>query len=218
MHTIGVGVNSTQLLDVTGKQSAEQQLGQHRARLHSTLQWSSSPVVPTPNSMADGPNLDHMRRAIELARVAGLEAKTGRPFGSVVVDAGGQIVGEGCNQVVAQKDPTWHAEMQAIREACKRLGTTSLAGCTVYASSQPCPMCTGAIYWSGISRCYYGAGIDDLVKHGVYTSAKDTFFDREDKLDPPQRTQLPFVQVLREEAASVHEEYGKLGIGQKATY
>ncbi|KAI8462593.1 MAG: guanine deaminase [Monoraphidium minutum] len=165
-----------------------------------------------------GPDPVQMRRAIALARKAGLEDKTGRPFGSVVVGAGGKVLGEGSNQVVARQDPTWHAEMEAIRAACAKLGTTNLAGCTIYASSQPCPMCTGAIYWSGISHCYYGAGIEDLSKHGVYSSARDTFYGREDRLEPPQRTQVPFTQIMREEAAAVHGEYGKTAADQRANY
>lgn len=86
----------------------------------------------------------------------------------------------------------------------------------------PCPMCTGAIYWSKIARCFYGADNEDVVKHGVFETGgdytKDVFFDREDRLPPGERTKLPFVRLMREEAAAVHEEYGKLPLEQRAVY
>ena len=86
----------------------------------------------------------YMRRAIELAR-DGIEANDGGPFGAVVV-LNGEIIGEGCNRVTSTNDPTAHAEVVAIREACARLGTFQLDGCTIYTSCEPCTLCTATIH------------------------------------------------------------------------
>jgi guanine deaminase len=96
----------------------------------------------------------HMRRALELARLS-LEAGGG-PFGAVVVRAGA-VAGEGRNCVVPGCDPTAHAEVQAIRAACASLQTWDLAGCDIYCSCEPCPMCAGAIQWARISRVFFAA-------------------------------------------------------------
>jgi tRNA(Arg) A34 adenosine deaminase TadA len=111
-----------------------------------------------------------MREAIELALRA--VAAGGGPFGAVVVRSGA-IVGRGANRVVASADPTAHAEIVAIREACRALGTHELSGCEIFASTEPCPMCLGAIQWARIERVHYActradaaeAGFDDLLFH-----------------------------------------------------
>ena len=87
-----------------------------------------------------------MRRAIALAQ-NGIDSNSGGPFGSVVVK-NGEIIAEGCNRVTSENDPTSHAEIVAIREACRKLGSFQLEGCTIYTSCEPCPMCLGAIYWA----------------------------------------------------------------------
>lgn len=94
-----------------------------------------------------------LARAVELAR-RGSESGDGGPFGAVIVRAG-QIVGEGWNRVVASRDPTAHAEIGAIRAACAGVGNFHLAGCTLYASSEPCPMCLSAAYWARIERIVF---------------------------------------------------------------
>ena len=94
-----------------------------------------------------------LQQAIELSRQGMLEDRGG-PFGCVVV-MGDQIVGEGCNMVTSTNDPTAHAEIVAIREACKRLGSYQLDGCDIYTSCEPCPMCLGAIYWARPKRVIY---------------------------------------------------------------
>ena len=91
-----------------------------------------------------------LEKAIELS-VKGMIGMQGGPFGCVIVKDG-KIVGEGCNQVTTTNDPTAHAEVVAIRAACKNLGTYQLTGCDVYASCEPCPMCLGAIYWARPER------------------------------------------------------------------
>lgn len=105
-----------------------------------------------------------MQEAIRLAS-EGVLAGRGGPFGAVVVQAG-QIVGRGCNEVLSTGDPTAHAEIAAIRDACRQLGSFSLAGCEIYASCEPCPMCLAAVYWSRIERLYYAASSETAAAHG----------------------------------------------------
>jgi len=94
-----------------------------------------------------------LERAIELSRM-GMTNEHGGPFGSVIV-RNNEIVGEGCNMVIATNDPTAHAEIVAIRDACKRLETFQLNDCDIYTSCEPCPMCLGAIYWARPKRVIY---------------------------------------------------------------
>ena len=94
-----------------------------------------------------------MRQAITLA-VENVR-NNGGPFGAVIT-RNGQIIATGVNRVTADSDPTAHAEVNAIREACKKLGTFNLSGCELYTSCEPCPMCLGAAYWAHIDKIYYG--------------------------------------------------------------
>jgi len=94
-----------------------------------------------------------LERAIELSRM-GMKGGKGGPFGCIVVK-GDEIVGEGCNQVTSSNDPTAHAEVVAIRNACEKLGTYQLTDCEIYTSCEPCPMCLGAIYWARPMRVVY---------------------------------------------------------------
>jgi len=105
-----------------------------------------------------------MERAIGLA-VGNAQAGRGGPFGAVVV-RDEEIVSEGTNLVTSTNDPTAHAEVVAIREACRRLGTFDLAGCEIYTSCEPCPICLAAIYWARLERVYYGAGRLDAAGFG----------------------------------------------------
>ncbi len=106
-----------------------------------------------------------LRRAIELALES--DPATGdTPFGTVIVKDG-RIVGEGRNRVATSHDPTAHSEVEAIRDACRRLGTHSLEGCVMYTSGEPCPMCAGAIVWAKLSRIYYGASRADCIALGL---------------------------------------------------
>ena len=86
-----------------------------------------------------------------------------------VVAKGGEIVGEGCNTALKDHDPTAHAEVMAIRDACKRLESCDLSGCEIYAISEPCPMCVGAIYFARLDRLYYGNARADTRKRGIHT-------------------------------------------------
>ena len=123
-----------------------------------------------------------MRTALDLAR-EGVGRGDGGPFGAVVVQAG-TIVGEGWNRVLKTQDPTAHAEMVAIRDACARLGTFDLSDCEIYASSEPCPMCLGAIYWSRLARIYYCNPSAEASAYGF----RDDFIYAELRMPPEQRT------------------------------
>jgi len=113
----------------------------------------------------------YMKRAIELAAKAGLGERSGGCFGAVIVK-NGEIVGEGYNQVLGKNDPTWHAEMQAIRDASRYLGTHILDDCTLYTSGEPCPMCMCASGWARIPRIVYGSTVDDAKEYGNFDDKK----------------------------------------------
>ena len=121
-----------------------------------------------------------IRRAIELANSA--IDQGGGPFGAVVVREG-QIVGEGSNCVTRNNDPTAHAEVTAIRDACARLGQFHLSGCELYVNCQPCPMCLSAAYWAHIDRIYYAASAADAERAGF----QDAFLENEFTLPLDQR-------------------------------
>ena len=130
----------------------------------------------------------YMHRAVELAR-KGVEQGRGGPFGAVVVKDG-IVVGEGSNEVLMSQDPTCHAEVVAIRDACRRLGTFSLAGCEIYASSEPCPMCLGAIYWSRVDRVCFANGREVAASYGF---SDEFIYDEFAK--PPAARELTMVRV-----------------------
>ena len=115
--------------------------------------WATRAVTP-----------DFLRRAIDLAR-DNVRRKKGGPFGAVVV-CDGEVISEGVNLVTSVKDPTAHAEIIAIREACRKLGHFELTDCDIYSSCEPCPMCLGAIYWSRLNALYFAATRDDAAAAG----------------------------------------------------
>ena len=138
-------------------------------------------------------NPEFLRRAIALATENVLRG-AGGPFGAVVV-RDGRIVGEGVNTVPAALDPSAHAEVNAIRVACQALGTFSLAGCQLYTSCEPCPMCLAAAYWARIDGLYYGASASDAARAGF----DDAFIYQELRKNSAIR-KLPATQLLSEEA------------------
>lgn len=142
-----------------------------------------------------------LERAIALA-YEGMRKGEGGPFGAVVVKDG-VIIGEGHNEVLASKDPTAHAEMVAIRRACAHLGDFQLESCTIYASSEPCPMCMGAIYWSRPSRLVYATSHRDAAQ---YAHFDDQFIYDELKL-PREERKIPSAQLLREEGLKLFAEW-----------
>ena len=108
---------------------------------------------------------NYFEEAIKSAK-NGIKNKEGGPFGAVVVDKLGRIVGYGNNQVLKNNDPTAHAEVTAIRDACRTLNTYDLTGCKIYTTSEPCPMCLGAIIWSNIKEVYYSTNRKDVDEIG----------------------------------------------------
>ena len=135
---------------------------------------------------------DFMRQAIALAKEN--IKNGGGPFGAVVVKDG-KVVATGVNRVTANNDPTAHAEVNAIRASCIKLGTFDLSGCVIYTSCEPCPMCLGAIYWAHLDKIYYGANQFDAARVGF----DDSFIYRELELTPDKRKK-PVENMLRTEA------------------
>jgi tRNA(Arg) A34 adenosine deaminase TadA len=134
-----------------------------------------------------------MARAIQLSMENVLSGRGG-PFGAVVVK-NGAILSEGVNQVTSTNDPTAHAEVIAIREACSKLGVFDLEGCDIYTSCEPCPMCLGAIYWARLSRIYFAGAAVDASKIGF----DDSLIYRE-LAQPQSQRKIPMIQMMREEA------------------
>ncbi len=141
-----------------------------------------------------------MRRAIAISGER-MRAGLGGPFGAVVVKDG-KIVAEGFNQVTSSSDPTAHAEVVAIRQACSALGRFSLEGCELYSSCEPCPMCLGAIYWARLDRVYYANDRNDAARIGF----DDDHIYREFAKAIDERY-LKFIHMPMEEARSVFQEW-----------
>ncbi|MCK4664244.1 MAG: nucleoside deaminase [Bacteroidales bacterium] len=118
----------------------------------------------------------------------------GGPFGAVIVK-NGEIIAKGTNSVTINNDPTAHAEVLAIREASKKLGSFDLSGCIIYSSCEPCPMCLGAIYWARLDKLYFANNKNDAKKIGF----DDSFIYNEIAL-PHSDRKIPTIQILREEA------------------
>jgi guanine deaminase len=125
---------------------------------------------------------DFMRHALCLAAGNARFGKGG-PFGAVVV-MDGKVIGEGVNQVTSTNDPTAHAEVVAIRDACRRLGRFDLRGAVLYSSCEPCPMCLAAIYWARLDALYYAASRTDAARAGF----DDDFFYQQVSLPPGERS------------------------------
>ncbi len=134
-----------------------------------------------------------MQEAIRLS-IENVETGNGGPFGAVIVKDG-EIIAKGANQVTSSNDPTAHAEVVAIREACEKLGTFQLDDCEIYCSCEPCPMCLGAIYWARPSKIYYANTKADAAD----INFDDDFIYKEIDL-PIDGRKLPTVQLMREEA------------------
>ena len=142
-----------------------------------------------------------MAKAIELS--INSASTIGGPFGSVIVKDD-KIIAEGSNKVTSSNDPTAHAEVVAIREACKKLNTFDLSGCEIYTSCEPCPMCLSAIYWSRLDKIYYANTREDAKNIDfddsfIYTEIPKKIDDRKIKM----------VQMLRDEALKAFEIWDK---------
>ena len=140
-----------------------------------------------------------MKRAIELA--VENTHREGGPFAALVVKDG-IVIATGANQVTRSNDPTAHAEMEAIREACRVLGDFQLTGCDIYTSCEPCPMCLGAIFWARPARVFFAATHDDAAAAGF----DDSFIYRQ--IDVPHSLRsIPMVHVVDEQATRPFEEW-----------
>ena len=144
---------------------------------------------------------EFMKVAKELAD-DNIVTKVGGPFGACVVKDG-KIIGRGSNHVLANNDPTAHAEVMAIRDACKNIGSYDLSGCELYTSAYPCPMCFSAIIWSNIKKVYYGNTVEDTDKIGfrderIYECIKNS-----------DKSILDLESMDREETIKTYEEYMK---------
>jgi len=145
-----------------------------------------------------------MREAIHLAE-SGVQQNHGGPFGCVIVQ-NDSIVGRGWNQVIANNDPTAHAEVMAIRNACENLATFHLSDCELYTSCEPCPMCLGAIYWAQIKVVYFANSKTDAAAIGF----NDSFIYDELKLSPPQR-KIRMIGLESPEALKLFEIWQQKG-------
>lgn len=144
-----------------------------------------------------------MQRAFEIA-LNGMLQKKGGPFGCVIVKRG-VIIGEGCNQVTSANDPTAHAEIVAIRNACKNLNTFQLDGCEVYTTCEPCPMCLGAIYWARPDVIYYGNTRSEAAEIGF----DDQMIYDEIPL-PHSKRSLPIHQLTISQSGLLFSQWEKL--------
>lgn len=141
-----------------------------------------------------------MRKAISLSRLK-MRASQGGPFGAVVVKSG-KIVGRGWNRVTSTNDPTAHAEVSAIRDACCKLKTFHLGGCELYTSCEPCPMCLAAVYWARLDKVYYANTRKDAAK----IAFADDFIYQE-LAAPMSHRKIPMKPLLRPEALKVFAEW-----------
>jgi guanine deaminase len=145
-------------------------------------------------------NPKFMREAIRIS-LRKMRANEGGPFGAVIVRKG-KIVGRGWNRVTPANDPTAHAEISAIRDACRRLKTFRLDDCEIYISCEPCPMCLAAIYWARLRAVYYGNSRKDAARIGF----DDDLIYREMGL-PISRRKIPMKQSMRKEALAALKEW-----------
>lgn len=152
--------------------------------------------------MTNTMNPSFLREAIRLS-IDKMETNEGGPFGAVIV-RDDEIVGRGWNRVTSTNDPTAHAEIVAIRDACSKLKTFSLTGCDIYTSCEPCPLCLAAVYWSRLDNIYFAATRDDAAAAGF----DDAHFYGE--LNKPANQRLiPMEQSLRQEACAVLQAWLK---------
>ena len=139
---------------------------------------------------------EFMRRAIALA-LENVRSGRGGPFGAVVAKDG-RIIAEGANCVTATNDPTAHAEIVAIREACRALKNFQLDGCELYTTCEPCPMCLGAIYWARPARVFYAGAAADAAAAGF-----DDKFIYDELQRPLESRRIPMIQLLRDESLAL---------------
>jgi tRNA(Arg) A34 adenosine deaminase TadA len=141
-----------------------------------------------------------LERAIELSK-QGMESQNGGPFGCVIV-LNNKIIGEGCNMVTSSNDPTAHAEIVAIRQACKELNNYQLTNCIIYTNCEPCPMCLGAIYWARPQKVIYA----NTREEAAAIEFDDDFIYHEINLSMTER-KIPFIHAPHPKAREVFEAW-----------
>jgi len=144
----------------------------------------------------------YMSRAIQLS-LENIAAGLGGPFAAVIVKDG-KIIAEGANRVTSSNDPTAHAEVVAIREACKKLGHFELTGCDIYTTCEPCPMCLGAIYWARPSRVYFACTAADAAAAGF-----DDSLIYQEIVRPHNGRRIPMESLMREKALHIFRAWDK---------
>ena len=147
-----------------------------------------------------------MNRYMEIANQNaknGIKNKEGGPFGAVITDKDGKIIANGNNKVLKNNDPTAHAEIIAIRNACEKLGTYDLSDCILYTSCEPCPMCLSAIIWANIKEVYYACTRDDAGSIGF---RDDVIYEY---LEGKKKDLLNIKQIDRENCVSLFKEYAE---------
>ena len=141
-----------------------------------------------------------MKEAVSIAKLSA-NSGAGGPFGALIVKDG-EIIASASNSVTPDNDPTAHAEVNAIRSACRKLSTFDLSGCTLYTSCEPCPMCLSAAYWANVDKIYYAADREDASKAGF----SDAFI-YDEFLKPVSQRAIPIEQILEKEGAEPFEEW-----------
>ncbi|MBS1985167.1 MAG: nucleoside deaminase [Bdellovibrionales bacterium] len=159
-------------------------------------------LITSPTVSQNSLHEKFLRQAIRMAETNVAQGRGG-PFGALVVK-NGQIVGQGCNNVTPNNDPTAHAEVMAIRDACKNLGSYQLTDCDIYTSCEPCPMCLGAIYWARPRAIYYASGRDAAAAAGF-----DDAFIYEELGKPLAARKFPIHQILAQEGAQVFNAWDR---------
>lgn len=131
----------------------------------------------------------------------------GGPFAAIVV-RNGQVIGTGTNLVHQHHDPSAHAELIAIREACKTLSSIDLSDCVLYASGEPCPMCLGAAYWATVGKVYYACSKTEALEGADFGNPLDSFF--QDQQEAPENRAIPFIQLSAKESLAPFHEWNRM--------
>ncbi len=147
---------------------------------------------------------EFLLKAIEQARKT-MNENIGGPFGAVIIDKNGDILSVSSNSVLRDNDPTAHAEINAIREACKKINSYDLSDCVLYTTAYPCPMCLSAIIWANIKKVYFGCRPEDAEKIGFRDDFIYKFIENKSK----DKNILDIYELNREECLQLFEEYSK---------
>lgn len=184
--------------------------------LYAGAAMAAGAVIPAGGALAAAPvsevatdkDREYMGMALQHMREAGVLNKTGGPFGAVIV-LDGKVLSVAGNSVMRDKDPTAHAEVNALREACRKVGSPHINGAIMYSSCEPCPMCFSTAYWARVAKIFYGASYAD------YADLFDDANIAKDLTLPYEQRQVAMQQIMRPEAVKVWEEFRKLPDGAR---